>query len=1263
MDPNPSEASDRDRRLDEVVTAYLKAVEAGEAVDRNEWLARYPDLAEQLAAFFAAQEQVDRLVAPLREEPPAEPAAAGSEAPTGGPSTCVPESPCPEKVRYFGDYELLEEIARGGMGVVWRARQVSLNRIVALKMILAGQLASPADVQRFYTEAEAAANLDHPHIVPIYEVGQHEGQHYFSMKLVEGTNLAQAISRKDAKAAKPEQAGASSLRSLRLCARLLAEVARAVHYAHQRGILHRDLKPANILLDGQGEPHLTDFGLARRVEGGSSLTQSGAIVGTPSYMAPEQARAEKGLTTAADVYSLGAILYEMLTGRPPFKAETPLDTVLQVLEQEPQRPRALNPRIESDLETICLKCLDKEPRRRYGSAEALAEDLERWVAGEPISARRVGSLERGWRWCRRNPVVAATTALASLAVIAAVVIAVLAAIREREHAALIARQELDRERQERAHEQRERDKDRERLRDSFIGQARAERLAGNRWGSLEALRKAAEIRRDDELCLEASATITRPGLQLVGEFPVGEGSAAFGSFISTPKISSDGKLVAAYYHGFGEIKVHELPSGRVLGGTKAREGALVFLPAAFRPGTAQVALMRFPGELVLWDLHTDQEVAKFGGRYNLEGAAFSSDGGSLLIQRGGGLHVWNFTDKREVEVPVRGTFQGFLSEYEVLLLDQGRYAKWDCRAGQERFLTPVGLKSMGVSASAGLAALRGRLGDDPREALHIWDLDEGRKVGTIPGLGELPRKVDFSPNGHYLVFDDPADQGKSIRVWDLHSHEYASRLTCPRSLSLPRGLDDSFGQSRSLNPDGSLLASLLVGEQRWDDKQQFSLCIWDTAAGTVLATLPHVTGHHWSSDGKKLIVQGMKMMKVRDPGMLESDYVACWQVTRPPLSYELGKPVKSLSLNKDGDRLAVNEFVCTVVAREQGAELTHWDVPDKELFPQFVGKDGPWAIRLTTAKPVGKQPLGLPILDPSVVGLLGSPSGTGLFLAYSVHFPRNFELFATEPYQTEVCRLTQQRRKVVLPDAEHSEYAKWAQGLEGEHSFWRFASVQTERGVFAPDAPLLLRIGRVHFSLVKQQWEKNWHSSSRPVIELWNYQEGKRLAVLGLCAGQCMQFSPDGHRFALSRGSLEIWDTATCQVEKMLRPRTADELTFSPDGRRLLAANVGQDATLFDVNTGREVQAWQFKKGDWQAFALGPDGSLVASGGDDRMIHLWDAATGRELARWQGHDGGLTALLFSRDGKTLYSGSQDGTLKLWNLPILRKELRALEMDW
>jgi serine/threonine-protein kinase len=297
------------------------------------------------------------------------------------------------KARRFADYELLGEIAHGGMGVVYRARQISLNRLVALKMILAGQFASETEVKRFHAEAESAANLDHPNIVGIYEVGSHEGQHYFSMQYIEGRSLAQL----DAEGRWRAGAGKEA-------AQLVAKIARTVQYAHDRGILHRDLKPANILIDTAGEPHVSDFGVARRIGADSSLTVEGAVLGTPSFMAPEQAAGKtKELSAAADIYSLGAILYFLLTGRPPFVAASPLDTLVQVLEGEVIVPRVINPRVPRDLERICLRCLEKSPEGRYPAAGTLAEDLERFVRDEPVQARPPGLKPFLVHWMRRQP--------------------------------------------------------------------------------------------------------------------------------------------------------------------------------------------------------------------------------------------------------------------------------------------------------------------------------------------------------------------------------------------------------------------------------------------------------------------------------------------------------------------------------------------------------------------------------------------------------------------------------------------------------------------------------------------------------------------------------------------------------------------------------------------------------------------------------------------------------------------------------------------
>ena len=296
-------------------------------------------------------------------------------------------------MREFGDYELLEEIGRGGQGVVYRARQRSLNRTVALKVIALGHWATETHLKRFRREAEAAASLEHPRIVPIYEIGERDGACYFSMQLVEGGQLDHLVRQKPI--------------PLRGAAEMIVKLARTVHYAHERGILHRDIKPGNILVDADGEPYLTDFGLARLVQTESTVTRTMEVLGTPSYIAPEQARGEAAqLTGATDVYGLGAVFYQLLTGHPPFAGGTTYETIRLVLETEPRSPRLWNPKVDRDLTTICLKCLEKDPQRRYPSALALAEDLERWLGYEPIQARRTGVVSRSRKWIRRNPTMA-----------------------------------------------------------------------------------------------------------------------------------------------------------------------------------------------------------------------------------------------------------------------------------------------------------------------------------------------------------------------------------------------------------------------------------------------------------------------------------------------------------------------------------------------------------------------------------------------------------------------------------------------------------------------------------------------------------------------------------------------------------------------------------------------------------------------------------------------------------------------------------------
>jgi tetratricopeptide (TPR) repeat protein len=399
MSPDPDKQTSNDARFEEAVLCYLKAVDSGQAPSPDSFVAAYPGLETQLLAFIADQNQLAALT-PLR---------LGTAGLEPGQS--------------LGDYELLGELGRGGMGVVYRARQKGLNRLVALKMILAGPHAGRDNLARFQAEAEAVARLQHPNVVQIHEIGEHDGLPFFAMEFCAGGTLERRL-------------GGTPLPP-RQAAVLAETLARAVQAAHEKGIVHRDLKPGNILLTEGEWPSeekerkggqlatvkITDFGLAKTLDGaGAGQTHSGAIVGTPSYMAPEQAAGKsKDVGHAADIYALGAVLYELLSGRPPFRAATSLDTLMQVISDEPVPPSRLQSRVPRDLETICLKCLEKEPRKRYATALDLAEDLQRFLDGVPIRARAIGSAERAWRWAKRNPWIAGLAGTIAVLVAATVV--------------------------------------------------------------------------------------------------------------------------------------------------------------------------------------------------------------------------------------------------------------------------------------------------------------------------------------------------------------------------------------------------------------------------------------------------------------------------------------------------------------------------------------------------------------------------------------------------------------------------------------------------------------------------------------------------------------------------------------------------------------------------------------------------------------------------------------------------------------------------
>jgi WD40 repeat protein/serine/threonine protein kinase len=622
----------------------------------------------------------------------------------------------------FGEYEVLGEIARGGMGVVLRARHMKLGRLVALKLIHAGTLASAELVKRFKAEAEAAASLTHPNIVPIYDVGEHEGQPYLSMRLVEGPTLKKAMI--------GAYAGpASSLRKsweVKEAAKLVSALARAVHYAHQRGVLHRDLKPANVLLDSDGTPLLVDFGLAKLIEKDSTLTHTDAVLGTPAYMPPEQARGEtRNVTTAADVYGLGAILYELLTGEPPFGGGTSLETIRQVLEKEPRRPSVLNRMVDVDLETICLKCLEKEPQRRYSSAEALADDLDLWLERKPIAARPSTGLQRLGKWTRRRPAIAALSFALALAVLCGFSLslwqwhrqlhATHLALREQYRAKIVLADVL--------------------LRDARPEQARQTLFSAPQefrhweWGFL----------------LAQSFPVLRTFTNSPSPwFATNRAMNGIGSIA----LSSDGTRVVSG-DGAGRVAVWELASGKQLLNLQTE----LFVYQVALNAERNLLVGAGAGWVTVWDARSGAVLRHFGKREIagvFEDSKLSGDARRFLLCTGGRLRIWDTETGQEIpslgplaengmkwaEASWDNTRVVFGKEDSTITMEtqSGRVISRIPEAFEVATISPDG-RQLAASAHGG-------------ESLLLLDLNTGKRVRTVSAENE---ECVFSRDGAYLA--------------------------------------------------------------------------------------------------------------------------------------------------------------------------------------------------------------------------------------------------------------------------------------------------------------------------------------------------------------------------------------------------------------------------------------------------------------------------------------------------------------------------------
>jgi WD40 repeat protein len=1089
-------------------------------------------------------------------------------------------APAREQVpQRFGDYELLGEIARGGMGVVYRARQISLNRPVALKMILSARLATPELVGRFRQEAEAAARLSHPGIVPVFQVGEIDGQHFFSMALVEGGSLEDRLRNGPLP---PREA-----------ARLVKAIAEAVQHAHARNIVHRDLKPANILLDAQGRPQVTDFGLAKELSGGAGLSASGQILGTPSYMAPEQATgrlAEVG--PLADVYALGAILYALLTAQPPFEGTSALDTLQQVVCQEPLSPRRINPRVDLDLATVCLTCLEKDPGRRYASAQALADELGRYLDGVPIVARPVGRLERGRRWLRRHPAQAAALALGLVVLLTLVGLGVGSAYQ----------QQLEGKNAELENANSRLNAQAQKLESSNAQlQEAAQKLAAsnaNLAAAREDLERLFYLRRVSAALTEWKANEVGRARKLLDACPpayrhwewhyvarlcqTGATLTGHGGEVRSVAFGADGKTVASAARPGGakqtEVSTWDPSTGKRLGSRELPTdgGPFVLSPDGTRLVSADAALPFHSGPTALrvWDVATGKQLLVLEGhRGVVSGLAFSPDGkwlasGSTITDKGKDLaaqkfgptvlKVWHADTGlplHTLDVPGKGL--GIVafspdskqlviagnkgvrvleveSAHDTAVLPQHTLVQSAALApdGQHvalalsNILRIVNLRTKLETRAIELPSAVKRVAFSPDgkrlltcnddRSVTVCHVAAGRVTHTFRGHAAAVGCLAVSPDGRHVA---SGSFDKTLRMWDLEGGQEVTALSEPE-------LSEAVAQNRTLPPITQAVFSP-------DDKWLVTACklagpgagnlqVWDAAANRLVRSLQAHQGRvadvAFSPDGKRLASAGTdRTVKVWDA----ATWTLALTVTghrHPPLRVAFGPGGLVASLSTDDS---------------QALELKIWEADSgREIRTLREGLGFGHALELD----LGAAPL---------TQLAFSPDGAWLVTAAG----------DPEPHPT--------MKSVHAP---------------GPLKVWDTATGRLLRTIDAGPRELL-----------------------------------RSLAV-----------SPDGKRIVTARhdflgqtADLKVWSVETGAALVTLEPAFAgketrvEDVAFSPDGKRV-AGVVGDTVVLWEADTGRDIISLKNVKtpGRFQSVAFSPDGRRLAVACTQGMVFLWDARSG-----------------------------------------------------
>ncbi|MDC0175470.1 protein kinase [Planctomycetaceae bacterium] len=1120
------------------------------------------------------------------------------------PSPVVEEAAA-EQVHYFGDYELIEEIARGGMGVVYKARQISLNRTVAVKMILAGQLAGEEDVGRFLIEAEAAANLQHPHIVAIHEVGVHKGQHFFSMDYVEGTDLAAMV--------RENPLGA------RKAAGHVQHIASAIQYAHVQGTLHRDLKPSNILIDKQGEPHITDFGIAKRIEPGpddtevspgagttrqqqevAQLTATGAVLGTPGYMPPEQASAsQREIGPRSDVYSMGAILYCLLTGRPPFQAENPLLTMIQVLRQEPVPLRLMNPSLSRDLETICLKCLEKDPSQRYQTAQQLADELECYLAGKPITARPLGRLERGWRWCRRNPMVAGLSTAVALSLVVGTVVSTSLAVEASRNA-----EDAETRRQQavvaREDEQEQRKKAQEAVRevrellyvsDMMVLEKEWERRNFKMASTLHARHQNSNERSFEwfywKKQLEGALSLEFSKDGDAGHYEAGgvafspDGRYLASTVFSGASADDSKEFIVVWDMTSGE-KCNEFPFTRI----EQLIHASRFVPSR----TAQMLNRReFTSGVALTSV---SPTLHQGLSLRNERSALTD----ILSRPPQDLVGGSGNDRLTFEVLDTLTLQGGPSVIPPIP------PTWLVHANLQ-FVDDAPVLAINVIAYA-----------------VLWDLQTDKlRVVNLPvdGLDNFSNGA-FDKSGHrFVTLDVDGNGNHSLVVLDVKTQK-KTRLpleSTPKPMAIA---------SCSFSNDGTLLA-VCVFDDEADEFASTKVHLIDIATTRQVRSLPGSRSLVFSPDDSQLA------------GVSEDQFIRVWdrmtgKIVRTIGDYEIRKPaentafeVLSLAFLGDNRRLAVSTGKDDV-----DGYIDVWDIHSGERLYRVEG----------FSQPVGKPTL--------------SPDGQWL-VASGGHAPRFVHASTGQACGRQLPCPSDIKTPNVLAI---SSDGRWAV-VSGRSDALELVDIGSGRAVRSINGSFPRYGCRVAIST-----DSKWvvAASKNNGCKLYDLKSGTMVHdLLAPGAISTLSFSSDARQLAVGvSGGIKIFDLDSGKPRLEISEVSGGNprrMAWSPDGRFLATTRFegGDDAPeearkvwIWDTETGTETSQLPAQSSTVECISFGPDGEMLITGDNDGTMRLWNLKDLQVVREFFGSRKRIADVVISPDGKRIASVSNLGVVKIWD---------------